>query len=132
MTAPGGQGGEKGHPRNSIVPTDAEYAESRTRLLNIFAEQYVVGGQAPRRAMATVVRATDGLHGKLIDAIIESGWESAEHAALREWAFAQLDRIINAVRGEPAPLSQHSLHDVAEQVERAMQTRPTPPEVDPS
>jgi hypothetical protein len=116
---------EKDAGRASIVPTEQEYADSRAELLRIFAEQYVTDGRAPT---ATVLRATEGLHGRLVDAIIESGWENAEHTALREWAFGQLDRIINAVRGKPKPLHQHSLHDVAKRVEKALRTRPLPPE----
>jgi len=114
---------ESGAPsRTTIVPTDQDYADAVEGIASLIREKVAKGLRAPnndsiKQAYSLVIEA------------LYADW--AEREVLRDWAFGQLNRIINAVRGEPDPLSQHSLHDVAERVEQAMATRVTPPEVRP-
>jgi len=106
--------------RTTIVPTDQDYADAVEEIASLIREKVAKGLRAPSND------AIKQAYGLVIEALYVD-W--AEREVLRDWAFGQLDRIINAVRGKPEPLSQHSLHDVAERVEQAMATRVTPPEV---
>lgn len=94
--------------RGSIVPTEEERAASRSELLELFARQ----NQPTGKLRKTTIDATERLSGKLVDAIIDSGWENAELLALRENLATLLTRTANALKGDPPPLTSWSWHDL--------------------
>lgn len=100
--------------RTTIVPTDQDYDDAKEVIASLIREKVAAGLRAPTN------QSIHQAYGLVIEALYV---EWAESEVLRDWAFAQLNRIINAVRGEPEPLHQHSLHDVAERVEQAMADR---------
>ena len=66
-------------------------------------------------------QAIEQVYGRVMDAIIEAGWESDESAALRGRMADLLRRTANAIKGEPGPLMSHDwsdLPDVAARVVR--------------
>lgn len=97
-----------------IAPTDQDYEDAKEVIASLIREKVAPGSRAPTN------KAIHQAYGLVIEAL-HAEW--AEREALRDWAFGQLDRIIIAVRGEPGPLEMHSLHDVAERVERALEDR---------
>jgi hypothetical protein len=86
----------------------------RDWLVEIVAKHHGIPKLTPH-----MTRAIEQAHGKLIDAIVEAGWESDESIALRDRMASLLTRTARELKGEPRSLSSHDWSDLPD-VARAL------------
>lgn len=94
--------------------TEKDYTE-RDWLIEILGRMDGVNVSRPMQR-----QAIEQVYGRVMDAIIEAGWESDESVALRNRMADLLTRTTNALKGDPGPLMSHDWSDLPDVAARVV------------